>query len=77
MSFVTLRTPVRPMIIASAAARSAPELTAPVRVMSPFSAVAWTPTAAVRPRVSASFAVAVSVKSSRWSPDGNATSRWL
>src|SRR5271154_6759431 len=37
---------------------------APVRVMSPFFAVASTPTATVRPRVSASFAVAARAESS-------------
>jgi len=51
--------------MASAAARSAPSRTAPLRVTSPFFAVASTATATVRPRVSASFAMAVRVGSSR------------
>src|SRR5579864_1780386 len=77
MSFVTLRTPVSSATITSAASRSVPVRTDPVRVMSPSFAVASTPTGAAPPRVSALSAMAARVRSSRWSPAGWATCRWL
>src|SRR6266576_5489297 len=53
MSFLTRRTPVSSAPITSAASRSVPVRTHPVRVTSPSFAVASTPSGAVPPRVSA------------------------
>ena len=75
MSFVTRRTPVSAATSNSAAARSVAFRTTPVRMTSPFAAVAATPTGAASFSVSASFAAVVSSVSSRTSPGGSRTSR--